>query len=95
MANVKTAISLQKSLFEQAETIARDMKVSRSRLFILALEDFILRHQNRQLFEEINRACGDAPDSAERKRLRKMRRQHRRIVEGERTQHHFVRLTTA
>jgi len=83
MANIKTAISLQKSLFEQAEMLAREMKVSRSRLFVLALEDYIRRYQNQQLLERINQAYPDAPDAAEQKRLRKMRRQHRKVVEGE------------
>ena len=41
MANIKTAISLQESLFAQAEDLARDLNVSRSRLFVLALENFI------------------------------------------------------
>ena len=83
MANVKTAISLQKTLFEQVEALAREMKVSRSRLFVLALEDFVRRYQNQQLLEKINLAYQDAPDRAEQKRLRKMRRQHRKVVEGE------------
>ncbi|MBI3016118.1 MAG: hypothetical protein HYY65_13895 [Candidatus Tectomicrobia bacterium] len=83
MANVKTAISLQKSLFEQAEALARKMKVSRSRLFALALQDFMQRHQHRQLLEKINQAYQDAPDPTEQKRLRKMRRLHREVVEGE------------
>jgi metal-responsive CopG/Arc/MetJ family transcriptional regulator len=83
MANIKTAISLQKSLFEQVETLAREMKVSRSRLFVLALEDYVRRYQNQQLLERINQAYPDAPDTTEQKRLRKMRRQHRKVVEGE------------
>jgi metal-responsive CopG/Arc/MetJ family transcriptional regulator len=82
MANVKTAISLQKSLFEQVETLAREMKVSRSRLFVLALEDYLRRYQNLQLLERINQAYHDAPDATEQKRLRKMRRQHRKVVES-------------
>ena len=41
MENIKTAISIEKSLFTQANALARKMKVSRSRLFVLALEDFI------------------------------------------------------
>jgi len=79
MANVKTAISLQKSLFDQVEILAREMKVSRSRVFVLALEHFIRDYQDRQLFDKINKAYEDA----ERSRLRQIRRQHRRIVEGE------------
>jgi metal-responsive CopG/Arc/MetJ family transcriptional regulator len=82
MTNIKTAISLQKSLFEQVETLAREMKVSRSRLFVLALEDYLRRYQNLQLLESINQAYHDAPDAAEQKRLRKIRRQHRKVVEG-------------
>jgi metal-responsive CopG/Arc/MetJ family transcriptional regulator len=83
MANIKTAISLQKSLFEQVETLAREMKVSRSRLFVLALEDYIRRYQNQQLLERINQAYQDAPDATEQKLLGKMRRQHRKVVAGE------------
>mgnify|MGYP005871680857 CR=1 FL=1 len=83
MANIKTAISLQKSLFEQVEILAREMKVSRSRLFVLALEDYIRRHQNQQLLERINKAYQEAPDATEQKRLRNMRRQHRKIVEDQ------------
>lgn len=82
MANIKTAISLQKSLFEQVETLAREMKVSRSRLFVLALEDYLRRYQNLQLLERINLAYSNAPDATEQKRLRKFRRQHRKVVEG-------------
>ena len=82
MANIKTAISLQKSLFEQVETLAREMKVSRSRLFVLALEDYLRRQQNLQLLERINQAYQEAPDATEQKRLRKMRRRQRKVVEG-------------
>lgn len=84
MASIKTAISIQESLFEQAETIAREMKVSRSRLFVLALENFIRDYQDRQLFEAINQACAAiSEDPIEQSHLRQIRRQHRRMVEGE------------
>jgi antitoxin MazE6 len=83
MANVKTAVSLQKSLFEQVEALAGEMKVSRSRVFALALEDFIRRHQNRRLLERINVAYADTPDPAEQTLRRRLHRHHRRIVEGE------------
>ena len=84
MANIKTAISLQKSLFEQVESLAREMKVSRSRVFVLALENFVRDYQDQQLFDKINQAYEDAPpDKVERKRLHQIRRYHRRLVEGE------------
>lgn len=83
MGNIKTAISLQKTLFEQVEAIAREMKISRSRFFVLAVEEFIQRYQNRQLLEKINDAYEDGADPSEQSRLQDMQRQHRRIVEGE------------
>lgn len=84
MANhIKTAISLQKSLFDQVEEVAQELNVSRSRLFVLALEEFIQRYHNEQLLEQLNRAYDDLPDPDEQVRLTLMRRQQRRIVEGE------------
>ena len=83
MDNVKTAISIQKPLFEQAQDLARKMNISRSRLFVLALEEYIRRQQNRELLEQINAAYADEPDSAEQTLRRKTRRLHRQLVEGE------------
>jgi hypothetical protein len=49
------------------------------------LENFVRDYQDKQLFDKINKACADAPpDQAEQLRLRQIRRQQRRIVEGER-----------
>lgn len=84
MSTIKTAISIQQSIFEQVEAIAQEMKVSRSRLFVLALENFIRDYQDHQLFEAINQACAEiSDDPLEQSRLRQIRRQHRRMVEGE------------
>ncbi len=83
MQNVKTAISIQKSLFEQAEDLARKMKVSRSRLFVLALEEYIHRQRNRELRAQINAAYAGEPDPAEQTLRRRTKHSHRRMVEGE------------
>ena len=83
MKSIKTAISIQEALFEQAENMARKMRVSRSRLFVLALEDYISRQQNRELLARINAAYAEKPDPAEKALHRKMRRVHRRMVGGE------------
>lgn len=83
MQNVKTAISIQKSIFEQAETLARKMNISRSRLFGLALEGYIRQQENRELLSKINAACAGDPDQAEQTLRRNSRGTHRRIVEGE------------
>jgi metal-responsive CopG/Arc/MetJ family transcriptional regulator len=82
MARVKTAVSLDKSLYEQIDTLAHKMKVSRSRLFAMALENFLRHHENEQLLQEINRAYRDEPDQAQQTR-QGMRRLHRKVLEGE------------
>ena len=81
MGNIKTAISLHETLFKQAELLAREMKLTRSGLFVHALEEFIRRHQNQQLLDKINQAYSGGSENAERIYLRKMRKRHRRSVE--------------
>jgi metal-responsive CopG/Arc/MetJ family transcriptional regulator len=81
MTNIKTAVSLQNHLFDQADEIAKEMKVSRSKLFALALEDYIQRYRNRQLLEQINRAYTDSPDLEEVERLVRMQRKQRQILQ--------------
>lgn len=83
MTNIKTAISINESLFEKAEVLARELNISRSRLFGLAVDEFIKRHQNQELLDQINAAYAGEPDPAEERRLRSMRSQHRQMVEGE------------
>jgi len=82
MLAIKTAISIEKSLFDQAENIARTMKVSRSKLFVIALQDFIEHQKNKEMLAQINAAYSDEPDEMEQTLRSKSRRQHRRIVGG-------------
>jgi metal-responsive CopG/Arc/MetJ family transcriptional regulator len=77
---VKTAISIQKSLFQQAESLAQELNVSRSQLFGLAIETFVKNHQNQILLQEINKAYSDEQDTSDKVRLSKMRKHHRKIV---------------
>ena len=84
MANIKTTISLQKSLFDQVNALALELHVSRSRVFVLALENYLGEVQDKLLFEKINKTVEEASsEPAERTHLQQMRQQHRRIVEGE------------
>ncbi len=83
MTSIKTAISIQEPLFEQVDALAHELQISRSRLFVLAVEDFIQRYQNQKLLEAINAACDDLPDPEEQTLRHKMRRQHRQLVEGQ------------
>ena len=83
MESIKTAISIDKSLFAQANALARKLKMSRSRLFVTALKDFIRQQENRELLEQINAVYADEPDEAEKELRRRTRKSHRRLVEGQ------------
>ena len=81
MGSIKTAISLEEPLFEQIEALAQEMKVSRSRLFALAAQEFLARHENRKLLEAINHAYSDMPTAEEDELLAEMRGRHAEVLE--------------
>jgi metal-responsive CopG/Arc/MetJ family transcriptional regulator len=83
METIKTAISIQKSLFEKAEDLARKMKVPRSRIYALALQDYLRRRENENLLAQINAAQEEELEASEKYRRDKSKRTHRRLVEGE------------
>jgi metal-responsive CopG/Arc/MetJ family transcriptional regulator len=83
MANIKTAVSIEKPLFEEIEALAEEMKVSRSRLFALATRDFIQHHKSQKLLNAINAAYNDLPDTDEKRLAAQMKSKHRRIVKDQ------------
>ncbi|MEA1932814.1 MAG: CopG family transcriptional regulator [Thermodesulfobacteriota bacterium] len=78
MTNVKTAISIEKPIFEQMNVLAKDLDISRSRLFALAAQEFIQRHKNIKLFQSLNEAYDDLPESEPI--VSKMRQRHYKMV---------------
>jgi metal-responsive CopG/Arc/MetJ family transcriptional regulator len=80
MAHVKTAVSLEAPLLKQADGLAREMNVSRSRLFALAVEEFIQRRQNQEILEALNAAYAEPPDSEEVGHIEAIRQYHRELV---------------
>lgn len=82
MANIKTAISIPKEIFDAANQLAEDMKVSRSRLFVLAVQDYLERYRNRQTLEQINRAVDEIGESSEDQEwLARTFRSHKELME--------------
>ena len=51
---MKTAISLSDTLFDSAEETATYLGISRSKLFTLALEDYISLHGGDMVIKKIN-----------------------------------------
>ena len=78
-ASVETFLS--QSLIEQAKTVANEMKISPAQLLTLAVEDFIRRHRNRQLTEQMNKAYEDGPDEEEREWLQLSQQAYRKVLE--------------
>jgi metal-responsive CopG/Arc/MetJ family transcriptional regulator len=66
MANIKTAISLDEKLFHQVEALAQEMKLARSRLVAMAVEEFLRRRRNQAVLDALNAAYEDFPDEEER-----------------------------
>ena len=63
MPNIKTAISIEKPIFEKMDVLAKNLKISRSRVFALAAQEFIQRHKNIELLKSLNDAYDDLPES--------------------------------
>jgi len=81
MPNVKTAISIEKPIFEQMDVLAKNLKVSRSRLFAMAAREFIQRHNNMELLKLLNEAYGDVFESEPIVDM--MRSNHYKMVEDQ------------
>ena len=83
MANVKTAISLKKALLEQVDSLAQEMDMPRSRLFVLAVEEFLQRRENERLLEAINKAYSEPPSEEDEKYLQAIQYDYVKTLEDE------------
>ncbi|MCL2043296.1 MAG: hypothetical protein FWG89_04060 [Treponema sp.] len=52
---MKTAISIDKKLFDNAERFSRDAGLSRSRLYCIAISEYIQNHSADNITEQLNR----------------------------------------
>ena len=74
---------MQKELFQKVNILAKELNVSRSKLFVIAVQDFIKKNENKKLLSQINKAFSDAPDSEEIKVHRKMLKKQLENLERE------------
>lgn len=61
---MKTAISIPDETFDHAERLARRLRISRSRLYSRALDEYIARHDPDAVTEAIDRVCDSLDTSA-------------------------------
>ena len=82
-SSVKTAISLRQPLFDVVNDLASEMKISRSKVFVLAVEDFIKKNENKKILSKINESFNDNPNDEEIENNKLMKSKQRKILEGE------------
>ncbi len=82
-ASVKTAISMQQHLFDEANELASELNVSRSKLFVLAIEEFLKKNENKKMLDQINAAFTDSSDEEEKASGNLMKKKQKEIVEND------------
>jgi predicted transcriptional regulator len=81
MPGVKTAISLDEELLIKVSRLADDLHVSRSKIFTLAMQDYLKKQENQSLLAQLNEAYEDFPSEEERGISKSMHIKHNNIVE--------------
>ena len=83
MPGIKTAVSIEKALFDKAEKLAHDMNVSRSKLFSLAINEYLKKQENYLLLAQLNSVYGDTQDPEEKSLFQSQQEKHKSIIEQE------------
>ena len=83
MPGVKTAISIDEKIFKRVNTLAKEMHISRSHLFTLAVTDFLIKQENQSILAQLNKAYSDTPTDEEVKVTKSMQFKHGEIIEQE------------
>ena len=80
---VKTTVSVSRSLFEKVESLARELNISRSQLFSIAVGEFIERHETRRMMATLNEVHDDFTDEEDKAIQREIQEYHRKLVGDE------------
>ncbi len=73
MKGMKTAVSIDDSLMEQADRAARDLGLSRSGFIAEAMRNYLRQRAQARTTEELNRAYGGEPTPDEKRLVRKLK----------------------
>lgn len=80
---MKTAISLSDELLQQADKAARQMGLSRSRLFAVAIAEFLERQRQERMLHQLNEVYAGGMTPEEKRLLKQMKSKVRRVLERE------------
>ena len=78
MSGVKTAISLDAELFDRVNKLAGQLRISRSRLFTVAVLDYLKKLENQSLLAQLNSAYSGGFDPEELAVSKSMKSKHRK-----------------
>jgi metal-responsive CopG/Arc/MetJ family transcriptional regulator len=77
---MKTAISINDGLLREADETARLMRVSRSRLFALAVDEFLKRQRREEMLLRLNEVYANGVDPAEKRLVARIKNKLRPTV---------------
>ena len=79
-SNMKTAISIDDGLLREADETARLMGLSRSRLFAVAVGEFLKRQRQEQMLLRLNEVYAKGMQPVEKRLLNRIKAKVRRTV---------------
>lgn len=62
---MKTAISIPDDLFALADALARRLKLSRSELYAIAVEEYVAKHRDEDIVARLNEVYADLPSGVD------------------------------
>jgi antitoxin MazE6 len=77
---MKTAISIDEELLQEADQTARVMGLSRSRLFTLAVGEFLQRQRRERMLLRLNEVYANQAEPAEKRLLKGIKTKVRSAV---------------
>jgi metal-responsive CopG/Arc/MetJ family transcriptional regulator len=77
---MKTAISLDDEILKSADDAAKQMGVSRSRIFSMAMQEFLRRRRHLSVVEQLNEVYRDAQPATDSRVLAGVKRKVRNTL---------------
>jgi metal-responsive CopG/Arc/MetJ family transcriptional regulator len=75
MRSVKTAISVERTLFDRVNDAARRLSIPRSRLFVIAAKEYLERHESQWMLDRLTAAYSDGEDQEDVSRMMPLQRE--------------------
>ena len=62
---MKTAVSISDNVYKKAERFAKKAKITRSKLYSTAIEEYLERQERKKIIEQINKVCEEVDTSVD------------------------------